>query len=78
MFTNKSYHIELAQNRHFINICKKKKLNEYKIEPKAKQKANTGYNGDMLANTKSHSLPYIIIIIIIVVETKQMDARWLG
>ena len=54
-----------------------KKWNEYKIEPKAKQKANTSYNGDVFASIKSDSLPYIIIIITIVVETKQMDARWL-
>lgn len=43
----------------------------------AKQKANTSYIGKIFANIKSDSLPYIIIIIIIVVENKQMDARWL-
>lgn len=44
------------------------------MEPLTKQKANTSYNGGVSANTKSDSLPYIIIIIIIV-ETKWMDAR---
>lgn len=37
--------------------------------------ANTSYGGDMFANIKSDSLPYTIIIISIIVETKQMDAR---
>lgn len=45
------------------------------MEPLTKQKANTSYNGDVSANIKSDSLPYINIVII--VETKQMDARWL-
>lgn len=51
-------------------------MNACKVEPMAKQKAITSYNGDMFANMKSDSLLYIIIISIIV-ETKQMDARWL-
>lgn len=43
----------------------------------AKQKANTSYIGKIFANIQSDSLSYIIIIVIIVVETKQMDVRWL-
>lgn len=46
-------------------------------DPLIKQKANTSYNGDMFANIKSDNLPYIIIIIIIFIETKKMDTRWL-
>lgn len=38
----------------------------------AKQKANTSYTGKIFTNIK----PYIIIIVIIVAETKQMDAKW--
>lgn len=39
------------------------------------RKASTSSDGDMFANIKSDSLPYTIIIICIIVETKQMDAR---
>lgn len=58
----------MAQNRYLFILVGEK--NECKnMEPLTKQKANTSYNGGVSASIKSDSLPYIIIIIIIV-ETK--------
>lgn len=66
----------MAQNRYFLHTRWEKNECE-NMELLTKQKANTSYNGDVSANIKSDSLPYVIIIIIIIVETKQMDARCL-